>query len=76
MSLNARELASLVAKDIQARDREVTKTDTERIEGRIERLDSKLAWMLGLMGAALALILATHGAMAFFSWRMVERLVP
>ena len=53
----------------------VTRLDTEALSGKIGTVNTKLNVLLGAIGLAIGLLMATYGATAFFTWRLFDKLI-
>ena len=53
----------------------VTKRDVEGLGGKIDAVNTKVIFVLMGLGIILTLLIATYGANAFFTWRLISALI-
>ena len=57
------------------RESAVTKTDVAVLDGKIERVHQRVGYLMAMVGLVLALLIATYGGLAWFTWRLADALI-
>ena len=60
---------------LASRELTVTKVDIGDLKGNINKVDTKINVLMAGVGVLLTLLLATYGATAFFTWRLIDTIV-
>lgn len=64
-----------LTRELIIRESTVTKMDVAGLDTKIQALNQRLGHAIWMIGAVIALLIATYGGLTWFTWRLTDTLL-